>query len=91
MKNPKRAAVLVTLVAATVVFAYVQDRGTASGIGRYVTLQREAMAGQRPAVAIDQVMRPAVASSVRQGLMWGAVVLIGGLGAAAVVVGRSRS
>ena len=91
MKNPVRTAVLVTIVAAAAVFASVQDRETRSGVLHYVTLQRRAMSGQERAVTIDQIMRPAVAASIRQGLLWGAVVLIGGLGAVAVVVGRSRS
>jgi len=41
-------------------------------------------------VTIDQVMRPSVERSVRQGLMWGAVVLVAGLGVA-VVGGRRQA
>jgi hypothetical protein len=54
-------------------------------------LQREAMAGRRQPVTIDQVMRPAVSRSVRAGLLWGAVVLVSGLGTASVVGRRRRT
>ena len=84
MSKGIRATMLLTITAAVMVFAYVQDRATASGARRYVTLQRRAMSGQGPEVTIDQVMRPSVERSVRQGLMWGAVVLVAGLGVAAV-------
>jgi hypothetical protein len=71
-----------TVVAAAVVFCAVQDRVTASGAERYVTVQRDALAGKGPAVTIDDVMRPAVTRSVRQGLAWGgaagAVAFAGG-------------
>ena len=41
---------------------------------------RDAAAGIRPAVTIDEVMKPAVARSVRQGALWGGAVLLAGLG-----------
>lgn len=89
MNRCARAIVLVTVTAAVVVFAVVQDRVTASGARRYVTLQRAALAGDTPPVTIDAVMRPAVERSVEQGLLWGGVVLISGLGLAAVISRRA--
>jgi hypothetical protein len=76
-------------VAALAVFLVVQDRVTAAGARRYVALQRSAIAGRTPPVTIDEIMRPAVDRSVRQGVLWGGVVLLVGLGAAAVMA-RSR-
>jgi hypothetical protein len=67
-----------TFAAAFVVFCIVQDRVTAEGARRYVALQRDALAGRGPAVTIDAVMQPAVARSVRLGLVSsGAVVAVG--------------
>lgn len=77
--------VRVTLMAAVVVFCGVQDRITAAGARRYVTLQREAIAEGAPPVAIDGIMRPAVSRSVGQGLLWAGAVCAAGLGAAAAV------
>jgi ABC-type Fe3+ transport system permease subunit len=90
MAKRVRTIVLLTLVAAATVFVYVQDRVTARGARDYVARQRQAIAGQAPAVTIDQVMGPAVERSVLQGLMSAAVVLVVGLGAA-VAVGRKRA
>jgi hypothetical protein len=78
-----RTILLITLAAAFAVFAVVQDHVTAAGARQYVSLQREALAGQVPAVTIDQVMAPAVERSVRLGLLWGGVVLLAGFGVAA--------
>lgn len=72
-------AVVFTCIAAIVVFAVVQDRRTAAGVARYVTLYREAEAGQRTAVTIDEVMQPAVKDAVRQGTLWAGAVLATGL------------
>lgn len=88
MTGRARAVALSSLAAALVVFAVVQDRLVASGAGRYVALQRAALAGAAPAVTIDEVMRPAVARSVRQGLRWSAMILAAGLGVAAVMARR---
>ena len=77
-----RALVVLAIVAALVVFSIVQDRVTAAGARQYVRLQREALAGRGMPVTVDQVMRPAVERSVRQGLLWGGVVLAAGLGLA---------
>ena len=90
MNHRARAIVLTTVAAALVVFAVVQDRVVASGAGRYALLQRAALAGGGPAVTIDEVLRPAVARSVRDGLLWSGVVLAAGLGLA-VVAGRRAS
>jgi ABC-type Fe3+ transport system permease subunit len=90
MSRRVRTIVLLTLVAAAIVFAYVQDRATARGARDYVRQQRQAMAGQAPPVTIEQVMGPAVERSIRQALMSAAVVLVVGFGAAATV-GRRRA
>lgn len=79
--------VVFTLAAALVVFCVVQDRVTAAGARRYVTLHQVAGGS---AVTIDEVMRPAVRQSVREGLLWSGIVTAAGLGAAAVVARRSR-
>jgi hypothetical protein len=78
-----RWIVLVSVVAALAVFLVVQDRVTAAGARRYVALQRSAIAGQTPRVTIDEVMRPAVDRSVRQGALWGGLVLLAGFAVAA--------
>jgi hypothetical protein len=80
-----RGILIATALAAVVVFAVVQDRVTAAGARRYVELQRAALDGRGHAVTVDEIMRPAIAQSVRQGLLWGGVVLVGGMGIAAAV------
>ena len=85
-----RVVLIVTAIAAFVVFAAVQDRVTAAGARRYVALQRDAMAGRGHAVTVDEVMRPAIERSVQQGLMWGGAVLVAGAGVAGVVSRRQR-
>jgi len=74
-----RAAVF-TCIAAIVVFAVVQDRVVVAGVGEYVSASRDAAAGRRAPVTIDEIMKPAVARSVRDGALWGGAVLIAGLG-----------
>jgi hypothetical protein len=86
-----RAILMVSAVAALVVFAAVQDRVTAAGARRYVALQRDAIAGHGRAVTVDEVMRPAIERSVHQGLMWGGAVLVAGASVAGVVSRRHRS
>jgi ABC-type Fe3+ transport system permease subunit len=72
-------------LAALVSFCVVQDRVTASGAQRYAALQRLAIAGAGPAVTIDEVMRPAVRRSLRDGLLAaGGAAGVGLAGAAAV-------
>ena len=82
---------MLTLASTFAMFCIVQDRVATNGASLYATLQREALAGRAAPVTIDQVMRPAVRRSVRQGLIWGGVVLVGGLGAAVVLASRRRS
>jgi hypothetical protein len=86
-----RGILIATAIAALVVFAVVQDRVTAAGARRYVSLQRAALAGRAGAVTVDEIMRPAIARSVRQGLFWGGVVLISGVGFAAIVAARGAA
>jgi hypothetical protein len=83
-----RAILIVTAIAALVVFAVVQDRVTAAGARRYVALQRDAIAGRGHAVTVDEIMRPAIARSVRLGLTWAAVVVVSGVAIAATVATR---
>ena len=71
-------------MAAVVVFCVVQDRATAAGARRYAALQLEALASGSRLVTVDEVMKPAVIQSVRQGALWACAVCIAGLGAAAV-------
>ena len=85
-----RAVLVATALLAVVVFAIVQDRITAAGARRYATLQRDALAGRGQLVTIDQIMRPAIARSVQQGLMWGGVVVIAGVALARMVSTRQR-
>jgi hypothetical protein len=79
MRLTRSALPLLLLAAAVVVFCIVQDRVTAAGARANVAHQRAALAGRAEPVTIDEVMRPTVARSVRQGLLWGGVVLIAGL------------
>lgn len=85
--GPRRILVA-TAIVAVVVFAVVQDRVTAAGARRYVALQRAALAGRTHTVTVDEVMRPAIAQSVRQGLVWGGLVLVCGVGMAAAMAAR---
>ena len=88
MRVRPRGVLIATALAAVVVFAVVQDRVTAAGARRYVALQRAALAGRGPAVTVDEVMRPAIAQSVREGLLWAGAVLVSGVGIAAAVAAR---
>ena len=86
-----RAIVVITAIVALAVFCVVQDRVTAAGANRYAALQRDALAGRGRAVTIDEVMRPAIERSVRQGLFWGGGVMVAGLSVAGVAARRGRS
>ena len=81
---------IVTAIAAVAVFAGVQDRVTADGARRYVSLQRAAIAGRGQPVTVDEIMRPAIQRSVSQGLIWGGVVLVIGGGVAGAVARRRQ-
>ena len=84
-----RGILIATALVAVVVFAVIQDRVTAAGARRYVALQRAALAGRGSSVTVDEIMRPAIAQSVHEGLLWGGVVLVSGVGIAAVVAARA--
>lgn len=74
-----RTVLLAAFVAAVVVFSVVQDRVTAAGAQQYAARQRLALAGRAAPVTLDEVMAPAVRRSVQQGLLWGALVMGGGV------------
>ena len=80
-----RRLVVLTLVAAFVVFCIVQDRVTAAGASRYARQALAAIDHHQPVASIDSVMRPAIRQSVRLGLAAAGLVLVTGLGTAAVV------
>ena len=80
-----RAILLITAIAALVVFAVVQDRVTAAGARRYVAIQRDAIAGRAQPVTVDEIMKPAISSSVHQGLLWSALVVVAGVSLAVVI------
>jgi hypothetical protein len=70
----------ITAAVALVAFCIVQDRVTAAGARRYVALQKEALAGRGPRVTILEIMQPAIAASVRDGLLAaGSVMTLGGV------------
>ena len=75
-----RRAVVFSSVAALLVFAAVQDRLTAHAVARYLSVQRDALAGRGPAVTIDEVMKPAVSSAVREAAVAGGLVFAAGFG-----------
>jgi hypothetical protein len=81
---------IVTILAAVVVFAVVQDRLTAAAARQYVSLQRAAASGAGPSVTIDEVMKPGVRRAVRVALLWSGMVTIAGVAGAAAVARRSR-
>jgi hypothetical protein len=80
-----RRLLLVSCMLAVAVFALVQDRITARATDQYVRAQRMAAAAGTTAPTIDAVMRPAVARSVRVGLLSGGLVAIAGAASAALV------
>lgn len=69
-----------TAAVALAVFCIVQDRVTAEGARRYVALQKEALAGRGQLVTVDEIMQPAIAASVRDGLI--AAAAVGSMGLA---------
>ena len=80
-----RTLLLASAAASLVVFAAVQDRVVADGVGRYVLMKRDAMAGRGPDVGVDEVLGPAVRDSVRSAGLWAGGVFIVGCGLAAAV------
>ena len=78
MQQARRLAGLVVL-AAILTFCVVQDAETSAGVGRYLTAQRAALAGQGPRVTVDQIMRPANRLAVREGMAWSGRVAMAGL------------
>jgi hypothetical protein len=72
---------LVTLVvlAAILTFCLVQDAETSAGVGRYISAQRAALAGQGPRVTVDETMGPANRLAVREGMAWSGRVAMAGL------------
>ena len=81
---------VLTCIAAVAVFAVIQDRITVSGVGRYIATYQESVAAKRPPSTIDDVMRPAVARSVRQGALWSGATLIAGVAGTVAVRRRTR-
>jgi hypothetical protein len=73
-----RLAGLVVL-AAFFTFCVVQDAETSAGVGRYLTAQRAAMAGQGRFVTVDEIMGPANRLAVREGMTWSGRVAMAGL------------
>ena len=73
-----RLAGLVVL-AAIFTFCLVQDAETSAGVGRYLTAQRAAMAGQGRPVTVGEIMGPANRLAVRQGMAWSGRVAMAGL------------
>jgi hypothetical protein len=67
------------VLAAILTFCVVQDAETSAGVGRYLTAQRAALAGQGPRVTIDEIMGPANRLAVREGMAWSGRVAMAGL------------
>ena len=88
MRLSPRALVVTAFLAGVVVFCVVQDRVTAAGARQYVLLQRAALEGRGAPVTIDEVLEPAVRSSVRQGLLAGGLVAAVGLVGAGIAARR---
>jgi hypothetical protein len=84
-----RRLIVLTFLAALVVFCIVQDRVTAAGASRYALSALAAIDRHQPVAPIDSVMRPAIRRSVELGLAAAGGVLIAGLGTIAAVA-RSR-
>ena len=80
-----RTLLLAAATAALVVFCAVQDRVVADGVGRYVQMKRDAMAGRGPDVGVDQVLGPAVRDSVRRGAAWAGGMFVTTCGLAMVL------
>jgi hypothetical protein len=73
-----RLAALVVL-AAVITFCLVQDAETSAGVGRYISAQRAALAGNGPRVTVDEIMGPANRLALREGMAWSGLVAMAGL------------
>ena len=82
MRPARHTIVIGTCALALATFAFVQDRVTAAGARRYAAMQRTAIGRNSPGPTIEEVMAPAIRSSVRWGGLGAAVVLTAGLGLA---------
>ncbi len=78
MHHARRLAGLVVR-AAVLTFCVVQDAETSAGVGRYISAQRLALAGQGSPVTVDEIMGPANRLAVRQGMAWSGRVALAGL------------
>ena len=78
MQDARRLAGLVVL-AAMLTFCLVQDAETCAGVGRFLTAQRAALAGQGPRVTVDEIMGPANRRAAREGMAWSGRVAMAGL------------
>jgi hypothetical protein len=87
VQHARRLAGLVVL-AAVFTFCVVQDAETSAGVGRYISAQRLALAGQGSPVTVDEIMGPANRLAARQGMAWsGRVAMFGVIG---ILVYRRR-
>lgn len=82
----QRVTLATTCVLALATGAVVQDRVTAAAARQYAATTREAVARGGRGPSIEEVMAPAIRSSVRWGAASGGVVLLAGL----VVASRMR-
>jgi hypothetical protein len=73
-----RLAALVVL-AAVITFCLVQDAETSAGVGRYISAQRAALAGNGSRVTVDEIMGPANRLALREGMAWSGCVAMAGL------------
>ena len=73
-----RVAALVVL-AAVITFCLGQDAETSAGVGRYISAQRAALAGNGSRVTVDEIMGPANRLALREGLAWSGRVAMAGL------------
>jgi hypothetical protein len=81
MRLTGRTLSIATVVLAVAVFAAVQDRVTAAGARRYAAVARDAIAGGRQPPPIEEIMAPAIRSSMRWGGASALAILLVGLAA----------
>ena len=63
---------------AVAAFCIAQDRIVKAGEQAYVDRQRAALAANAMPVTVDDVMQPWIRRSVRTGLLWGSLPIVGG-------------